>query len=79
MLLQQKLWGVIWVLNLTQMVITIRKQLIVIIFIISAQLFFNKIAKKPFRGTVPVVGHALLLGVCEAGPHPDGHGHPETS
>ena len=56
MLLQQKLWGVIWVLNLTQMVIAIRKQLIVIIFIISAQLFFKKIAKKPFRGTVPVVG-----------------------
>ena len=52
----------IWVLNLTQMVIAIRKQLKVIIFIISAQLFFKKIAKKPFRGTVPVVGRGVVRG-----------------
>ena len=60
-------------LDLTQMVIDVRKALKITIFIIPNNFCFNNIAKKLFPGTPR--GHALLLAVRGSGPHPDGHGH----
>ena len=64
-------------LDFTQMVMDIQKQLKITIFIIPNNFCFNNIAKKSFPGTHR--GPALLLGVRGSGPHPDGHGHPETT
>ena len=59
-------------LDLTQMVIDVRKALKITIFIIPNNFCFNNIAKKLFPGTPR--GHALLLAVRGSGPQPDGHG-----
>ena len=61
------------VLDLTQMVMDIWRQLQTIVFILYHNFCFNKIVKKPFPGTP--LGDALLLSVRGAGPHPNGHGH----
>ena len=59
------------------MVMDIWKQLETTVFIIYHNFCFNSTVKKPFPGTP--FGDALLLSVRGAGPHPDGHGHPETA
>ena len=65
------------VLDLTQMVMVIQKKLQTNVFIIYYYFCYNNIVKKPFPGTH--LGDALLLAVRGAGPHPDGHGHLETT
>ena len=61
------------VLDLTQMVMDIWRQLETTVFIIYLNICFNNIVKKPFPGTP--LGDALLLSVRGTGPHPDGLGH----
>ncbi len=63
-------------LNLKQIVTDIQKPIKITIFIIPNNFCLNNIAGKSFPGTPR--GHALLLAVRGSGPHPDGHGHPET-
>ena len=60
-------------LDLTQMVMDIRKPLKITIFIIPSNCCINNITKKSFPGTSRR-GHALLLGVGGSVPRPDGHG-----
>ena len=73
-------WSYSWMseaLDFTQMVMDIRKQLKITIFIIPNNFCFNNIAKKSFPGTHQ--GLALLLGVRSSALHPDGHGDLETN
>ena len=65
------------VLDFTQMVMDILKQLKTTVFIIPYNFCYIKIVKRTIPGTP--LGVALLLAVRGAGPHPDGHGHPETT
>ena len=65
------------VLDLTQMVMDIWRQLETTVFIIYHNICFNNIVKKPFPGTP--LGDALLLSVRGTGPHPEGHGHLGTT
>ena len=58
-------------LDLAQMVMDIRKQLKIIAFITPNQFCINNIAIKSFPGT--------SIAQDAAGPHPDGHGHPEIT
>ena len=62
-------------LDLTRMVMVIQKHLKTIVFIIPNNFCYNKITKSHSLGHYLV--NALQLAVRGAGPHPDGHGHPE--
>ncbi len=60
------------VLDLTQMVMDIRKQLKITVFIIPYNFFFINISKKAFLGLLLVWSQTLESE--SAGPHPDGQG-----
>ena len=60
------------VLDLTQMVMDVRKQLKITVFIIPYNFCFINISKKAFLGLLLVWSQTLESEA--AGPHPDGHG-----
>ena len=64
-------------LDLSHMVMDIRKQLKITVFIIPINFCFNNIAKKSYHGTPR--DHALLLAVRGSEPQADCHRHPETN
>ena len=64
------------VLDPAQIVMVNRKHLKITNFIIPNNFGFNNITKNSIPGAP--LGHAQHLAVRGAGPHPDGHGQPET-
>ena len=64
-------------LDLTQMVMDIQKQLKSTYFIIPINFCFNNLSKRSIPGDARAQVLQVLVGA--SGPHPDGHGHPETT
>ena len=64
-------------LDLTQMFLAVQQHHKMIYYIISNNFCFNNFAKKSISGDIRAQVLQVLVGV--SGPHPDGHGHPETT
>merc|ERR1712015_480669 len=64
-------------MDLSHMVMDIRKQIKITVFIIPINFCFNNIAKKSYHGTPQ--DHALLLAVRGSEPQADCHRHPENN